>query len=196
MLSPDFLLALLLAAAPATPVQPSATAPAPIATPTPIDPATLPLPPQVGDAPEEAVQREILALSYRYFAARDGGRYDEAYALIAPSMRAYLSAPFYRSQVEPFNQGAGAVSGRLVTRLSWYRDPPDAPAPGLYVAADFVSRFANLYLHCGYLMWHRAPAGEWRIVREEQSFVDTRTADQMTPENRNPLPRQMGCVQP
>jgi len=188
MPTPDVLLAFFLAAA--QPVAPPAAAVQP-------DPATTPLPAQAGEAlPDAAVQRVVLADSYHYFAARDAGRYEEAYGYIAPSMRAYLTPELYRQQIEPFNRGAGAVRQRLVTRMTWYRDPPDAPSPGLYVAADFVSRFEDLFLHCGYLMWHQEADGTWKLAREEQTFVDTRTAEQMAPENRGTLPRQMGCVQP
>ncbi len=162
-----------------------------------IDPATGPLPPQAGEAlPDAAIQRAVLETSYRYLAARDGGRVDEAYAMIAPSMRAYLTKDLFRSQILPFNREAGAVQQRTITKISWYRDPPDAPAPGLYAAADFISRFPNLYLHCGYLMWHQEPGGAWKLAREEQSFLDTSMAGDMPPERREPLVRQMGCVLP
>ena len=158
-------------------------------------PPAVPLPEEAGDAiPDPATQREVRDASYAYFAAKDAGRYDAAYAFFAPSVRAYLTPELFRSQTAQFNAAAGGKGERRVVKLTWERDPPGAPAKGLYVAADFVARFPNLRLHCGYLMWHRQPDGAFRIVREEQSFLDEATARQMTPERLRPLPAQFGCV--
>ena len=154
-----------------------------------------PLPEEAGDAiPDAATQAAVRDASYAYFVAKDAGRFDAAYAFFAPSVRAYLSPDLFRSQTAAFNVAAGAPGERRVVRLTWERDPADAPAPGLYVAADFVARFPNLRLHCGYLMWHREADGRFKIVREEQSFIDEATARQMTPERLRPLPVQFGCV--
>ncbi|WP_231639315.1 DUF4019 domain-containing protein [Sphingomonas profundi] len=156
-------------------------------------PSAPPAAEQAGDAvPDPATQRRVLAASYAYFAAKDGGRYDAAYAVFAPSVRAYLTPELYRGEAARFNAMAGRGERRIV-RLTWERDPPGATVPGLYVAADFVARFANLRLHCGYLMWHREADGAFRIVREEQSFLDEATARAMVPERLRPLPRQFGC---
>jgi len=157
--------------------------------------AIMALPPQSGDAvPDEATQRQVLEQSYAYFRAKDGGRYDRAYAMIAPSMRSYLTRELYDSESARFNAEAGKAEERRVMRLTWYRDPPEAPAPGLYVAADFRSRFPNIYLHCGYLMWHQEPDGRFRIVREEQSFIDKAMAARTPPEQLAPLDNRFGCV--
>lgn len=157
--------------------------------------AAVVLPRQAGDfIPEDATAKAVTEQSYAYFTAKDGGRYDRAYAQIDGVMRSYLTPEIYRAQAEQFNREAGRVSERRVTRLTWYRDPPGAAEPGIYVAADFRSRFANIDLHCGYIMWHRDKDGRFRIVREEQSFIDNGMARQMAPERLAPLPRQFGCV--
>lgn len=157
--------------------------------------AVAPAPEETGDAvPDMATRRTVIDATYAYFAAKDGGRYDAAYTWFADSVRAYLSPGLYNSQSTEFAAAAGTSGERRLVRISWYRDPPDAPAPGLYAAADFVSRFPNLRLHCGYLMWHQETGGGFRIVREEQSFLDEATARQMTPERLRPLPRQFGCA--
>ncbi|MET0270648.1 MAG: DUF4019 domain-containing protein [Sphingomonas sp.] len=153
-----------------------------------------PLPAAKGDAvPAVAVQRAVTDASYAYFAAKDGGRYDAAYKHFAASVRAYLTPALYRSEAANFNIAAGGAGERRIVSLTWERDPPDAPAPGLYVAADFVSRFPGLRLHCGYLMWRQEPDGAFRIVREEQSFLDEQAARAMTPERLATLPQKFGC---
>ncbi|SNS08939.1 Protein of unknown function [Sphingomonas laterariae] len=155
------------------------------------------LPAQAGNAiPDEAVQQQVTDASYAYFAAKDGGRFDRAYALIGPSMQSYLKPDLFASEAARFNAESGKAAERRVVRLTWYRDPPDAPAPGLYVAADFRSQFPNIHLHCGYLMWHQEQDGSFRIVREEQSFIDKGMAAQLPPERLRTLESQFGCVAP
>ena len=157
--------------------------------------AAVALPPQAGDAiPDAATQRALAQETYAYFKAKDGGAYDKAYARIAPSMTAYLTPDLYKADAQRFNAEAGKVEERRITRLTWCRDPADAPAPGLYVAADFRSSFPNIHLHCGYVMWHQEADGRFRIVREEQSFIDKAMARQLPPERLAPLATQFGCV--
>lgn len=155
------------------------------------------LPPQAGDAiPDEAMQRAVIEQSYAYLRDKDEGRYDLAYALIAPSMQSYLKRDLYAAESARFNAEAGAARERRVMLMSWYRDPPDAPAPGLYVAADFRSLFPNIRLHCGYLMWHQEADGRFRLVREEQSFIDEGMAARTPPEQLKGLDSRFGCVGP
>lgn len=148
----------------------------------------------VAEPDDSTVEQEVSKASYEYFRLKDGGDYGAAYALFAPSVKTYLTRDLYTSQSSQFNVEAGKAEERRVVKLTVYHDPPDAPAPGLYVAADFVARFPNIYLHCGYLMWHREKDGKFRLVREEQSFIDKGTAKQMAPERLTPLPKQFGCA--
>lgn len=154
-------------------------------------------PEQAGDAiPAAPLQQAALDASYAYLAAKDRGDYAAAYRSIDADMRAYLTPDLYREETAKFNAGAGAPEGRRVVRLTWYRDPPEAKRPGLYVAADFVSRFSGLALHCGYLMWRVDGKDSFRLVREEQNFLDAATAKQMPPERFSAVPRQLGCLAP
>jgi hypothetical protein len=158
--------------------------------------APAPPPPQeAGDAIQpEPMQEAVLAASYAYFKAKDAGDYTAAYRQLDADMQSYVTPDLFRTQAKQFADGAGAPAGRRVVKLTWYRDPAEAKRPGLYVAADYTGQFANLYMICGYLMWRQQPDGSFRIVREEQNFVDKETAHLMPPERLDPLPRQLGCV--
>ncbi len=152
---------------------------------------------QAGDAAHDAaLERAVVARTAAYFKARDARGYDRAYAMIADSMRAYLTPELFRDSAARFVDEAGRPGGVEVHRLSWYRDPPDAPQPGLYVAADFTAHYANIELMCGYLMWRQGADGGFELVREEQNFVDRRAAAQMAPERRRELPRLFNCLGP
>lgn len=144
-------------------------------------------------SPSSGDRLAILAGSYAWLAAKDGGRYDEAWALLSDGMKAASPLAQWKAGAERFNGQAGPVRSRQVTRISFYQDPPDAPEPGLYAAADFSADFAGLDFVCGYLMWHRGADGVWRLVREEQNLVDKQTAENLTKIDRPRLREQMGC---
>lgn len=144
-------------------------------------------------SPSEAQQQAVLDATYRYLAAKDGGRLSDAYAML--SRRSKLSTPEreWIGKARDFNAQAGAVRTRRVTGISWYSNPPNAPEPGLYVAADLNGAFENVEFLCGYVVWKRDDDGRFRLVREEQNFVERRRDADRTPLDRAPLRAQMGC---
>lgn len=154
------------------------------------------VPPAADISLEDPAARTIIDASKAYLKDKQARRYDRAYAMIAGSMQSYLTPALFREGAERFLADAGKPGAVQVTRFTWYRDPADAAEPGLYAAVDFTAHYANLKLMCGYLMWHQVAGGQFRIVREEENFIDHRAAQQMVPERRENLPRLFGCVSP
>ena len=150
--------------------------------------------PEVGEPGTTAERAALLAATTTWFDAQDHGKPASAYKLIGPSMTAYLTPELFADAQARFASEAGRLDRRVLTRISWYRDPPDAPAPGLYIATDFTAQYANLELMCGYLMWHEATPGRFELVREEQNYIDHAAAKAMPPERRKELPKLFGCV--
>ena len=144
--------------------------------------------------PSEAHQQAVLAASYDYFAAKDAARHAQAWARLADSMKTVSPLAHWREDAAEFNTRAGPVLARRVTEISWYNNPPDAPQPGLYVAADFSAEFEKMEFVCGYLMWRLDPDGRFRLVREEQNLVERRASGKKIASlDRAPLRAQMGC---
>ena len=143
--------------------------------------------------PSEAQQQAVLKATYGYLAAKDSNRLSNAYAMF--SRRAKLTTPEadWIASARNFNARAGAVDARRVTDISWYSDPPDAPEPGLYVAADLNGVFENVEFLCGYVVWRLDPDGSLRLVREEQNFLERRRGEKLALVDRAPLRAQMGC---
>ncbi|WP_246152565.1 DUF4019 domain-containing protein [Sphingomonas montanisoli] len=150
--------------------------------------------PEVGEPGTAAERAALMTATKTWFDAQDHGKPTSAYKLIGPSMTAYLTPQLFADAQARFASEAGKLDRRVLTRISWYRDPPDAPAPGLYVATDFTALYANLDLMCGYLMWHEAAPGRFELVREEQNYIDHAAAKAMPPERRKELPKLFGCV--
>lgn len=119
---------------------------------------------------ELAVQQ----LTHDYFAAKDSRDYRKAYAFLSPSDQKEVPFENWKRIVDRFNQQAGPVTSRLITRITWYRNPPNV-APGLYCTVDFVGTFKNIDKLSGYLACHLESDGKFLIVREEQNYIGEKT---------------------
>lgn len=122
---------------------------------------------QAGEyAPSAADATEIQELSARYFGHVDRREYDVAHAMFSDEMRAMAPLREWRKFMREEPRDWGTPERREQTNVTWYDNPPNAPRPGLYVAVDYVSRYANLAQHTEFLVWYRE--------REDMPFVLTR----------------------
>jgi hypothetical protein len=144
--------------------------------------------------PTPEQQREVERLSYAFFAAKDTGKYAEAYAMQSDSQKRSMTLDNWASLNAKFAETSGAVQSRQLKKITWYKDPP-APEPGVYAAADYVSRFANIDIHCGYLVWHQQADGAFLLKREEQNFIDKTTQQKLKPDVLAKARAQMGCAE-
>jgi Protein of unknown function (DUF4019) len=142
--------------------------------------------------PSVAQLHAIETVTRSYFALRDSGKAEQAYALLSPRQKQYLTQANFTQLLEGFNSTAGAPQGRILRKVTWYRDTPQS-GPGLYVAVDFSSKFENLALHCGYVVWHEQPDGSFLQVREEMNVIDNATMAKLKPEQLESIRAQFRC---
>jgi hypothetical protein len=156
--------------------------------------------PAAQDKPGPSFQASALQIervtrqSTLYFAAKDGQRYGQAYAQLSPIQKEALPYERFTSLAISFNASSGAVEQRAIKKLSWYVNPPQV-APGVYVAVDVVSRFANIPLHCGFIAWQEQADGSFLLVREEQNYIDAATFANMKTEDIDKARVQFTCRQ-
>ena len=141
--------------------------------------------------PTSAQAELIQAQTLSYFAARDAGRVEEAYARFSPSQKATVPFQTYRESVAAFNTKAGAVTARSLTKITWYKDAPQGP--GVYAAVDFSSEFQNLALHCGYVVWQEQLDGSFAIVREENNVIEKTMVTKLKPGDLERIRAQYRC---
>lgn len=126
---------------------------------------------QPGWTPSVELEQQARAAVLAYLAALDGGKYDEAYAMIADLNRTGQPLPAFTERMRAFNARAGHATERSITTVTWTKDSPNAPLPGVFVAFDLVSHFANIDRHCGYLMMYQPPSGgAFKVMREENNY--------------------------
>lgn len=134
----------------------------------------------------------IADLSERFLKARDAA--DVALARgFFPSGWPLAEQRAWSAEAKAFGDLAGAGTKQAITRVSWFENPPIAPAPGIYVAVDYARAFQRVRTACGFIVWRRQEDGGWRIDREKLNYLtpeqEARTRQGDLPEVRAAL----GC---
>jgi Protein of unknown function (DUF4019) len=160
--------------------------------------ATTPTPvPQITNAPDgwqptpedrTTVERQ----TYRYLSSKTAGDYTAAYAMFSDSMKGATHFDTWQTQTQSFNANAGQLLSRHVRKITWYKDPPSAPLPGIYVAVDYSSEFDQVPIHCGYVAWYRGPNGDYQVIHEEENSID-KSSIAKKPADVATLAAKFGC---
>jgi hypothetical protein len=132
-----------------------------------------------GWVPSAELEDSARRAASAYLDALDQGHFLDAYALRADNNR-QDSFDNFSDRVKTFNALSGAVIERRLTKITWTKNPANAPAPGIYAAIDLVSSFKNIDRDCGYVVLYQPPAGgDFRVIREENAYLDNATAQQI-----------------
>lgn len=123
-----------------------------------------------------AVVREVSS----YFAAKDAGRFADAYEQFTPEQKTVVPFAAWESKGRAAREEWGEAKGRTIEKVTWYKDPNGSP-PGIYVAVDFSGRFAELALHCGYVALQLQQDQSFGIVREEENTINKREMEKLSP---------------
>ncbi len=162
---------------------------------------TPPAIPQTANAPDGwkpsvTDQSQIETQTYQYYGAKDAGKYADAYAMFDNGMKEATHFDTWSAHAQSQNAKAGHILNRRIIKITWYKDPPSAPEPGIYAAADFAGQLENDPIYCGYLAWHRGPDGTFRIAREEENFIDKGSIANMGQRELRALTTKFGCPTP
>ena len=162
-----------------------------------VDVPILPVPGSRSFVPDaeakQTIENEVQYLSRTYFSNLVNGNYEEAYDQLSESMRSYRSFEEWQSQFDAFMKQSGELVELNIHTITVYDNPPDAPQPGIYVAADYQNRFKDAPYHCGYLIWFRAEVGRFQIMREETGLITNEILGQVTDDQRAQLLTQLRC---
>jgi hypothetical protein len=144
---------------------------------------------------EQKVREEIISRTERYFRLLSDNRIDDAYTEMSRTRKAWDEADWKRDK-RAFQSEAGKPQSVAIIKITLYKNPTEAPEPGLYVAADYLNVYKNVPIQCGYLMWFRTPSGEFEITREEMGFVTAEQLKRIPAEQLPELKQRLRCVAP
>lgn len=112
-----------------------------------------------------------------YFGAIERNEPGRAFDMMSADARALENEGAFAERQRQFKSLSGALLERRFHRVTWYKDPAAAPAPGVYVAFDMVAWFSNIDRYCGYVIAYQAPeGGPFQITRIEENYIDNKTA--------------------
>lgn len=136
--------------------------------------------------------KAVLAVTDKFFGARDQGDFHEAIALFDPDTRRIAEG--WSADAARFNQEAGQNLGRRVVSITWYDNPHTLPRPGVYASVEYVGGYANVPEDCGYLLWRTADGAKFELVHEEHKFLPAGTVAKLSPEDVVALKKKIGCA--
>lgn len=130
----------------------------------------------------EQRQRALKAVEV-FLDAVESGRYGEAYGLQTEINKRNQTLAQFTEDAQRFRALAGPVKFWRVLKVTWTKDPAQAPFPGIYAAIDLAGQFANVDRDCGYMVLYQQPAGaDFTIMRRENNYLDNATARQIEEE--------------
>ena len=133
-----------------------------------------------GWLPSADQRAQVPQITQDFLGALDGGQYQKAYSLMAESQRTLESFDRFSKRIREFNTEAGAAKERRILKITWTKDPVNAPAPGVYAAVDLASRFENIDRHCGYIVLYQRDSGlPFLVVRQEDNYMTNEHARQI-----------------
>ena len=135
----------------------------------------------------------VKAASTAYLIQRSEGAFELAYGALSEVMRAFQPLEEWTKQNSDFNAAAGKRKSTSVWRVTVYDNPPGAPEPGIYVAADYESEFERVPFQCGYLIWFQTSEERFAITREESGSLPLTLTERMPKERIAEIRRQFGC---
>jgi hypothetical protein len=123
-------------------------------------------------APSEEQKARAAETLRRFLDAIDGKRYEEAYAMLSSRMRGMMSFEQFKELDEDLDRKSGGEPKRSGTRVTWYKDPPRAVAPGVYAAFDMQCSYRKIDRCSELVILHAEDGQEFVVLRHERTVVD------------------------
>lgn len=139
--------------------------------------------------PSNADHQAVIDTVTKYFAAKDSGNVAGSYALLDDGMG--ISLKEWKNSSDDFASQTGVAVSHKVMKLTWYKDPQNAPKPGVYAAADFVDHYDKA-TNCGYLSMYQEPDGSFLVIHEQDGLIPNQS--NMTSAQITESKAKLGCV--
>lgn len=123
-------------------------------------------------SPSEQQKARATETLARFLRATDEGRWNDAYGMFTPSMKAMMPLDQFVSLEQRFQEQSGGEASRTGAQATWYKDPPQASAAGVYAAFNIRCSFKKINMCEEVIVLHEQSSGEFLVMRQERNFVD------------------------
>lgn len=126
-----------------------------------------------GWIPNEELEAKAIDVWQRFYARIEAGDDDAAHAMMSEGFRGQYPLAQFRTDRAAARTDRGALIARDRIKLTWTKDSPSVPYPGIYVAIDASARFAAVDRFCGYTILYLAPgAQDFTVMRFQETLLD------------------------
>ena len=130
-----------------------------------------------GWLPSAELDAEAIAFLHSYFSAYDHGDDAKLWQSTTDGLKSLSSFAQFQTDNRRTRQDLGRLEKLEVLKVTWTKDPANAPSPGIYVAIDISGRFARTQRHCGYVVLFKAnDLDPFRLARIETNYMSDATA--------------------
>lgn len=126
---------------------------------------------QSGWTPTPEQQERAEKTAIEFLQAAENRHYTVAYEMYTQGTKALMSRAEYQSLVEGTISDLGSLPTRTGMRVTWYNDPPNAAAPGVYAAFDINCEHPKLQACSQGLILHEQSDGQFLVMRQERTLV-------------------------
>lgn len=119
--------------------------------------------------PSKELEEQALRAWNAFYDALADGRIESAWMMMSPAMKRQLPLEDFKAQAADRLAENGPVRTREPAKLTWTKDAPEVPAPGIYVAIDASARFERTQRECGYTVLYQAPGTDAFVVSRTES---------------------------
>ena len=129
-----------------------------------------------GWIPSAALEDEADAMLKSYFRAFDMGNDRGSWELTDDGFKSITTfAEFQAGNVKVRND-VGRLKKLSVLKVTWTKDPAEAPRQGIYVAIDIAGQFTKAKRQCGYVVLFKTTESDsFRLARIENNFMTDAT---------------------
>jgi hypothetical protein len=130
-----------------------------------------------GWSPSEDLESRAVSALAAFNGLLIKGSFPAAYAMLTPGNQRATSAAQWSGEMAKFRETAGKPLSWRSLKLTWTKDPADAPAPGIYAAFDFTGTYEKISRYCGYTVLYAAnEQAPFKVMRIQQVFIDDASA--------------------
>jgi hypothetical protein len=142
---------------------------------------------------DQSLEEFVRVASVAYLQQRAEGEFEQAYMALSEAMREFQPAEEWTNRHAEFNAAAGKRIQTSVWRVTIYDNPPNAPEPGIHIAADYENEFERVPFQCGYLIWFQSAHDRFVITREESGSLPSEMTERLTRQQLAEVRRRFGC---
>ena len=108
--------------------------------------------------------------------------------LLTTGMKNLISADKWIQDEIEFRKESGGNAKYFNIKVTWYRDPPNAPLPGIYAAFDLECTYENINICSEVLILHKFNENNFKVLRREKNFITKEDEKELNESKNNDGP--------